>query len=262
MTRFRIVLSLVLLFLSYGIAESNEYQLNKGETLYSISRKLGIPLDLLVSLNGIEDVTRIKAGTKLVIPRIHVVKRGETLYGISRKFHVKLEDILKLNKIGRNYTIKPGEKLFIPPPEKISPGGISHPAKELEKEKKSAVWKIAKNTRGVYWPVEGRMQRINGKIVGVKIRGKTGSKILSVSSGRVIWSNPYKGYGEVIFIESKSGYIYGYLGNNRVLVKVGEVVSRGSQIGILGDGEGEFSSLLFIVYKDGKPMDVFKAPRM
>ncbi len=287
MTRLWIILFLVLVFVSRGVAENSEYQLSRGETLYRVSKKLGIPLDLLISLNGIKDVTKVKAGTKLIIPGVHIVKKGETLYGISRMYHVRLEDILELNRIDKNYTIKPGEKLFIPlskltdsktgvrvakPSDGDSKEGISNRVSSKDSydtsirfdrnNNRNNVLGIAKNKGGIYWPIEGEITRVQGKIVGVKIKGKTGSKIFSVSSGRVIWSNPYKGYGEVVFIESKDGYIYGYLGNNRLLVKVGEIVARGSEIGVLGNGAGKFSSLLFIVYKNGKPVDAFKAPRL
>ncbi len=268
MTRFWTIFFLILVTLSHIFGESTEYRLNRGETLYRVSKKLGVPLDLLLSLNGIKDASRVKAGTKLLIPRVHIVKKGDTLYGISRMYNVELESLLKLNGLNANYIIKPGERLFIPLSGEseeftnlsVKKGNISSAGNE--KEDKNVTSEIAKNAGKVYWPIEGEIKRIKGKLVGVRIKGKTGSKILSVSSGRVIWSNPYKGYGKVVFVESPSGYIYGYFGNNKLLVKVGDIVTKGSEIGILGNGNGKFSSLIFIVYRNDKPVDVFKAPRM
>jgi len=40
----------------------------KGQTLYSIARRYGVPLKRLVSINGIANPSRILAGTRLIVP--------------------------------------------------------------------------------------------------------------------------------------------------------------------------------------------------
>ncbi len=286
MLRIEILLIGLLLSVFPLLADNGEYKLNKGETLYRVSKKFDVPLELLISVNKIDDVTKVKAGTKLIIPRIHTVQKGETLYGIAKNYDVPLESLIEINHIDSSATIKPGDKLFIPlvpnngKAVEQSKGGssvqdigskkegtkadvirVNMVSKQYNKKKNRDIVGIASNKNRLFWPVEGEMVRVNGKIVGVKIRAKSGSKIISVSSGRVVWSSPYKGYGKVVFVESSKGYIYGYLGNSDLSVKVGDVVTRGSVIGRLSKNASPYSSLLFIIYRNGKPVDVFKAPR-
>ncbi len=286
MLRIEILLIGLLLSVFPLLADNGEYKLNKGETLYRVSKKFDVPLELLISVNKIDDVTKVKAGTKLIIPRIHTVQKGETLYGIAKNYDVPLESLIKINHIDNSATIKPGDKLFIPlvpnngKAVEQGKGGssvqdigskkegtkadvirVNMVSKQYNKKKNRDIVGIASNKNRLFWPVEGEMVRVNGKIVGVKIRAKSGSKIISVSSGRVVWSSPYKGYGKVVFVESSKGYIYGYLGNSDLSVKVGDVVTRGSVIGRLSKNASPYSSLLFIIYRNGKPVDVFKAPR-
>ncbi len=286
MLRIEILLIGLLLSVFPLLADNGEYKLNKGETLYRVSKKFDVPLELLISVNKIDDVTKVKAGTKLIIPRIHTVQKGETLYGIAKNYDVPLESLIKINHIDSSATIKPGDKLFIPlvpnngKAVEQGKGGssvqdigskkegtkagvirVNMVSKQYNKKKNRDIVGIASNKNRLFWPVEGEMVRVNGKIVGVKIRAKSGSKIISVSSGRVVWSSPYKGYGKVVFVESSKGYIYGYLGNSDLSVKVGDLVTRGSVIGRLSKNASPYSSLLFIIYRNGKPVDVFKAPR-
>ena len=64
-----------------------------------------------------------------------------------------------------------------------------------------------------------------------------------------------------MLVESRNGLVYGYGGNERTNVRVGDYVAPGSVIGILG-GSPDKSSAYFFVYKDGKPVDPAKAPRV
>ena len=42
--------------------------MKRGDTLYSVSRQVGVPVERLVSANGIDDVTDVPAGTRLRVP--------------------------------------------------------------------------------------------------------------------------------------------------------------------------------------------------
>ncbi|HOI32556.1 MAG: LysM peptidoglycan-binding domain-containing protein [Bacteroidales bacterium] len=108
-----------------------QYVVKPGETLYSISRSLQIPMDNLVTANpGIAN--GVKAGQVLLIPQkpaqaeqaisnpqkadttiTHIVKKGETLYRISRNYAVSIDEIKKLNP-GLATTINIGQKIVLP----------------------------------------------------------------------------------------------------------------------------------------------------
>ncbi|MCE5255492.1 MAG: LysM peptidoglycan-binding domain-containing protein [Spirochaetaceae bacterium] len=90
------------------------HTLQKGETLYSISKKYNVPYEALAAANGISDPTKLKVGTVLIIPSVHMVTKGETLYGIARHYGISLNDLLASNKLSSSYVLKVGDILVIP----------------------------------------------------------------------------------------------------------------------------------------------------
>lgn len=116
------------------------HTIEKGETLFSISKKYGVtPSDLIV-WNGLK-TSSIQLGQPLVVSKgvaaqpivrdvptpsaitksvsnsnvsasIHVVAEGETLYSISKKYRTSVEHIIGQNRLHNN-TIFVGQKLSI-----------------------------------------------------------------------------------------------------------------------------------------------------
>ena len=100
------------------------YTVEKGDTLYSISRKFNIPVDTIKELNNLNS-NLITVGQKLILKDIvatepvptgtitYLVKKGDTLYSISRRYGVPIEDIISLNNL--NSTILSiNQELLIP----------------------------------------------------------------------------------------------------------------------------------------------------
>ena len=115
-TTFRAI-TIFALFLAASTAfaaDSRTHTLEKGETLYSVSRKYQVPYEALAAANGITDPTKLRTGTLLVIPTVYVVAKGETLYGISRQFGVSINELLASNKLSQGYVLKIGDALVIP----------------------------------------------------------------------------------------------------------------------------------------------------
>uniref|UniRef100_A0A7V4JNZ3 Peptidoglycan endopeptidase n=1 Tax=Thermodesulfobacterium geofontis TaxID=1295609 RepID=A0A7V4JNZ3_9BACT len=103
------------------------HKVAKGETLYSISKKYGIPIQELKKLNNLK-TTKLKVGQTIKIYQnlektakkleekefiLYEVKEGDTLYTISLKHNVSIELIKDLNGIKDN-VIFVGQKLKIP----------------------------------------------------------------------------------------------------------------------------------------------------
>jgi murein DD-endopeptidase MepM/ murein hydrolase activator NlpD len=83
-----------------------------------------------------------------------------------------------------------------------------------------------------------------------------GDGVRSVSTGRVVWVGPYRGFGRVVFVESTGGFVYVYAGNDRILVEVGDRVRQGMEIGRLGKSAHLGGArLIFMVYHNGRPID-------
>ena len=103
----------------YTPPENNEtkdyYTVEKGDTLYSISRKFNIPIDEIKKINNLISNT-LSIGQKLYFTEtnknIYIVEKGDTLYSISRKFNISVTELKKLNNLINN-DIYIGQELII-----------------------------------------------------------------------------------------------------------------------------------------------------
>jgi membrane-bound lytic murein transglycosylase D len=112
--------------------DGNYYTVKNGDSLWSISEKLGIPLRELRKMNKLTRRSLIHPGKKLLItykkkdvPRkniqiassdskhvTHKVKRGDTLWDIAKKYNTNISALKKLNNL-RSNRIKPGDVLKV-----------------------------------------------------------------------------------------------------------------------------------------------------
>jgi murein DD-endopeptidase MepM/ murein hydrolase activator NlpD len=256
----------------------------KGETVYSLARSYKVSPESILAANGISDPTKVKVGQRLAIPQVHVVKKGDTLYGIARLYGVEVADLLSLNKLSLSSALKPSQVILLPqasqaaktsvtppkgdgqagaekvavkPPDKVvvkpldkagpAPDPAFHPLVKTSSRQVPA--KLA-------LPCPGEARYLDGKIDGIVILCEKGVVSKAINSGRVVSAGPYRGFGLVVFVEGKSGYIYVYGGNDSLAVKVGDNVSPGMELGNVGfDAREGRPAAYFLVFRDGKSLD-------
>jgi murein DD-endopeptidase MepM/ murein hydrolase activator NlpD len=117
------------------------YTIGRGDTLYRIALRFGVPLARLVSINGLRAPYALKIGQRLRLPAAatspraprpaaakraaparpsyHVVKRGETLYRISRKYGVGLQTLRRLNGIAPPFRLAVGQRIVLSAPQTV-----------------------------------------------------------------------------------------------------------------------------------------------
>ena len=96
------------------------YIVKKGDTLYSISRKLNISADTLKSLNKLNS-NDIYVGQQLILVKpenqveydIYTVKKGDSLWSISQKYNITVNELIKLNNLN-NTTLQINQPLKVP----------------------------------------------------------------------------------------------------------------------------------------------------
>ena len=88
------------------------------------------------------------------------------------------------------------------------------------------------------------------------------SYVHAVASGSVVWTGPYRGFGNVVLVDSR-GYIYLYGGSEDLFVNVGQTVNVGNRIGRLGSSgpNGTRQPMYFSVFREGLPVSPDEAPR-
>lgn len=104
-----------------------------------------------------------------------------------------------------------------------------------------------------------RIDPFNGKKVfhgGLDFAGKPGSAVISVADGIVSWAGMRSGYGGLVEIDHGNGYLTRYAHNKSLEVAVGDRVSKGDVIALLGStGRSTGPHVHFEVLRDGKPVN-------
>ena len=94
------------------------YEIEKGDSLYSIATRYGTTVDRIAQVNNINPNDSLIIGQAITIPVESIqytVMRGDSLYRISRRFGVSLESIIQANpQISNPSLIVPGDIITIP----------------------------------------------------------------------------------------------------------------------------------------------------
>ena len=115
---------------------------------------------------------------------------------------------------------------------------------------------------------------VNGKIIhkfnskrkdtgvawkGLFIKAKEGRDVYAVASGKVVFSDWIKGFGNIIIIDHGKGYMSLYGNNSSLLKESNEIVNGGSVIAIVGNSGGNSTNgLYYELRKNSKPFDPLK----
>ena len=91
---------------------------------------------------------------------------------------------------------------------------------------------------------------------GLFIRASEGSEVKSVASGRVVFADWMRGFGNLIIVDHGSGYMSLYGNNQAVLKQVGDEVNAGDNIAAVGNtGGNESNGLYYELRRASKPLD-------
>ncbi|HEX5421555.1 MAG TPA: M23 family metallopeptidase [Gammaproteobacteria bacterium] len=91
---------------------------------------------------------------------------------------------------------------------------------------------------------------------GMDFAARRGTPVVAVAAGIVTWAGPRGGYGKLVEIDHGNGRVTRYGHNSKILVHVGQIVTRGQLIARLGEtGRATGPNLHFEVRENGKPVD-------
>ncbi len=285
---------------SFSFADTT-YSVQKGDTLYSISKKYQITVAELRTANNLSENDVLKAGQKLIIPDADIgtatalsaskpsaptvsavktseytVQKGDTLYRIAKNNNMSVADLLSINGLDSSAVIKVGQKLKItqaPDSSTVSTNAKSANVSNTKTETTISVTDKAPDTRSygatvssdssTKWPVKNpKITPIKGKVSGVQLSAAKDEVVKCIHEGTVMYVGVYRGFGQVLFVQSKTGLIYAYTGMGTVKVKKGDYVISDAELGTAGiDSISGNPQLTFMVFQNGQPIDPAKAPR-
>jgi murein DD-endopeptidase MepM/ murein hydrolase activator NlpD len=91
---------------------------------------------------------------------------------------------------------------------------------------------------------------------GLDFAGEAGSEVLAVGAGIVTWSGLQDGYGWLVEVTHGNGLVTRYAHNARNLVNVGDTVSRGQPLAVMGStGRSTGPHVHFEVLRNGRQVD-------
>ncbi len=91
---------------------------------------------------------------------------------------------------------------------------------------------------------------------GVSIAAASGTEIKSIYDGTVIFSDYFKGFGNMMVVDHGGGYFSLYAHASRLSKKVGAEVKRHETLGAVGDVDSSKGSILYFeIRHQGKPVD-------
>lgn len=224
---FITVLFVVAFFGQESAAGVQQHLVQKGDTLWGISRKYKVSLKSIVQTNKVKSPQRLQIGKKLLIPGTttqeawYFVKAGDTLSSIAHRYNVEWKDLQTINGISSPRNLQIGTRIRIPNGEDLFT--FANPLRVP----------LVVTSRYGYrpHPVTGRSQFHEG----IDFRAATGTRVYASRSGRVIFAGRKGGYGKIVGIEHENDFTtwYGHL--SRISVKVGQQVSQGRVIGLSGN---------------------------
>ena len=266
----------------------------KGDTLYSLSKKYGVSVDDLRSANAISG-SDLYAGQKLIIPakkadkrvtyESYTVKAGDTLYSIAKRSEITVDELRRLNSLDSSAVLKIGQNLKVPaqtatestaPAQNVgaSSSGLALSVPDtsssarnnlslIGSDKDPRAYSKKNGDTSLVWPVKAsEVVYVAGKISGVALTGAKNEHVTAIRSGTVMFSGIYRGFGQVVFVQSANGLIYVYTGLDTLAVTKGQKVNYGQQLGVIGSDPISGKNLInLMVFKNGSPMDPAKAPR-
>jgi murein hydrolase activator len=95
-----------------------------------------------------------------------------------------------------------------------------------------------------------------GQWKGVFIRAASGQSVKAIASGRVVFAEWLRGFGNMLIVDHGSGYMSIYAANESLLKQVGDTIKAGDSIATSGNSGGMADSgLYFELRQNGRPID-------
>lgn len=185
------------------------HTVGEGDTLALIAEQYEVPVDAITSYeyNGLESGWSGRGGRTV-----------STMFTLSEasaaEYHIRH---------GQNLVVAGGVKPFKPRFVRVRSGTI---VKDAPRGEGSFVWPVGGYVSQGYWNLHR----------GIDIAGKHGDVIVAIDAGVVVYAEwECSGYGNLVIIDHRNGFVSYYAHLFGFYVDVGQAVKRGQPIGVRGN---------------------------
>ena len=211
-----------------------DYQIQPGDTLYSIAWEFGFDYRQLARWNHIQPPYTIITATRLRLsPPVQTRTRAVN------KVQSKTAPLTKRAKFAQHASSKKSR---------------SQPTRKLPPATEKIIWK---------WPTQGVVdENYSAKLGhnrGLNIAGKSGQPISAAAAGTVVYAGSgLKAYGKMVIIKHSEKFLSAYAHNQTMSVTEGQWVKTGQKIAQMGRNSAGKTILHFEIRSNGKPTDPAK----
>ena len=205
-----------------GSAPERIHTVRKGENLYRIGLRYGVPAARIARANGIRDVTSVPVGTRLRIPGAR-----------------------------RTSAVAQGKKGSA---DKSGSSALSEARRRAQRDA------LREGNLRFAWPLKSPRltsrygQRGGRPHEGIDLGARSGTTIRAAESGKVIYSGWLGDYGRVVIVKHAGLYRSVYAHARKLHVSRGEFVEKGKRIAEVGSsGRSTGAHLHFEIRKRDKP---------
>lgn len=232
---------------------ANQYLVQKGDTLYSIGRKFGIPFTKLAEFNQLQSPYEIHVGQALNL------KASSTNTANNKPIDtasVTDDAEVVTSAITRPELSTSADTAAAPT---TAPNSTAPATADTGKNVASDLEAIADADIQWQWPLLGKVSTgfdaQNNK--GLNITGNPGQAITAAGAGKVIYSGmDVRGYGKLVIIKHNSNLLSVYAHQGNSLVKEGAFVTQGEKLANLPAPANNKPPILhFEIRQKGKPVD-------
>ena len=255
------------------------YTVKSGDTLYSIAREHNMDFRELISLNAIDSPNRITPGKVLKVrpqsaPGSAVASTAPVTAGVVSARPIGGESAVEQRPLPGSAASssdalkrepKAGKEAYSDQAlaraqgsgKTIEPAAAAAGAAAAAKPAESAA---SGDEVAWGWPANGKTiaSYSEGGNKGIDIAGKAGDPVIAAGDGKVIIANFLRGYGKLVIVKHNATYVSVYGHNQTLLVKEGQMVSKGQKIAEMGNTDADQVKLHFEVRSQGKPLDPMK----
>ncbi|MGI9476220.1 MAG: peptidoglycan DD-metalloendopeptidase family protein [Hyphomicrobiaceae bacterium] len=243
-------------------SSGDSYTVRPGDSLYAISRRTGVSVAELKSLNGITNVRALRPGMRLSLG-----------YGAAAPADRGSQFASRSNETPRSEIRSKSIRTMPIVRSKAPPVGGAYQPRILNQRPSVPIATkprrdIARAPAGgaaqtFRWPARGRViARFNHsgqgtKNDGINIALPYGAEVVAAAGGVVAYAgSELKGYGNLVLVRHDNGWVSAYAHASDVLVKRGDRVARGQVIAKAGRSGGVTQPQLhFELRKGAKPVD-------